>query len=77
MRQFQAENLLIAVPGILVGAGLAVAANLWLISHFQMARLDYRFVIFGSIAVVFIGQIGTLWPALRAASVPPAEATRA
>ncbi len=77
VRQFQAENLLIAVAGILVGAGLAVGANLWLISHFQMARLDYRFVTFGSIAVLFIGQIGTLWPALRAAAVPPAEVTRA
>ncbi len=77
VQQFQAENLLIAVAGILVGTGLAVASNLWLIGHFQMARLDYRFVVFGSIAVLFIGQIGTLWPALRAAAVPPAEATRA
>jgi hypothetical protein len=29
------------------------------------------------VALVVLGQLAVLWPALRAASVPPAEAARA
>jgi len=76
VRQFQAENLLIAVAGIAAGTGLAIAANLWLIDRFQMDHLDYRYAVLGAIVVLLLGQAATLWPALRAASVPPAEATR-
>ena len=32
---------------------------------------------FGAIVVLLLGQLAVLWPALKAASVPPALATRA
>ena len=73
---FQTENLLIAAAGVAAGVGLAIAANLWMISRFQMDRLDYRYVLLGAVVVLALGQLATLWPALRAASVPPAEAAR-
>jgi putative ABC transport system permease protein len=76
VRQFQTENLLIAVGGVVGGVGLAIAANLWMISRFQTDRLDYRYVLLGAVVVLLLGQLATLWPALRAAVVPPAVAAR-
>jgi putative ABC transport system permease protein len=73
---FQTENLLITGAGALAGVGLAVMANLWMIHDFQMGRLDYRYAVLGACTVLLIGQLATIWPALRAAAVSPAEATR-
>jgi putative ABC transport system permease protein len=73
---FQTENLLIATAGTIVGIGLAIAANLWMVSSFEMRRLDPVYAIFGALAVLGLGQLAVLWPALRAASIPPALATR-
>ncbi len=74
---FQTEDFLIAGAGVVIGIGLAIAANLWMIHRFQMDRLDYRYAALGAVIVLALGQLATLWPALRAASVPPAEAARA
>jgi putative ABC transport system permease protein len=76
VRYFQAENLLIASAGVIVGVGLAVAANLWMVHHLAMPRLDVSYLIGGALIILMLGQLAVLWPALRAASVPPAEATR-
>jgi putative ABC transport system permease protein len=76
LRRFQSENLLIAGAGVFVGLGLAITANLWMVSRFQMDRLDFRYALLGALIVMVLGQLATLWPALRAASVPPAEAAR-
>ncbi len=76
VRHFQTENLLIAGAGVLAGVGLAIAANFWMVDRFQMARLDYRYAVLGAIVMLLLGQVATLWPALRATSVPPAEAAR-
>jgi putative ABC transport system permease protein len=73
---FQTENLLIATAGSIVGIGLAIAANFWMVSSFEMRRLDPVYAIVGAIAVLGLGQLAVLWPALRAASIPPALATR-
>jgi putative ABC transport system permease protein len=77
VRYFQVENLLIAGAGVIVGVGLAVAASLWMVSRLAMPRLDERYLIAGAAILLALGQLAVLWPALRAASVPPAEATRA
>jgi putative ABC transport system permease protein len=42
-----------------------------------MPRLQFGYVIAGALVVVVLGQAAVFWPALRAASVPPALATRA
>lgn len=76
LRHFQTENLLIAGIGIVVGIGLAIAGNLWMVSRFELPRLDERYLIAGAAIILVLGQLSVLWPALRAASVPPAVATR-
>jgi putative ABC transport system permease protein len=74
---FQTENLLIAAVGAVLGVALAVSLNLWMISAFEMERLHVSYAIIGAIAVLLLGQVAVLWPALKAASVPPALAARA
>ena len=76
VRYFQTENLMIAAAGATVGLALAIAGNLWMVNSFEMQRLHSSYVIVGAIAVLLLGQLAVLWPALRAASIPPALATR-
>jgi len=76
LRYFQTENLLIATAGALVGIGLAIAVNLWMVTSFAMPRLSPVWAVLGALLVLVLGQLAVLWPALRAASVPPALATR-
>jgi putative ABC transport system permease protein len=76
IRYFQTENLLIAAAGAAAGVALAVALNLWMVNSFEMERLNTVYAVVGAIVVLLLGQAAVLWPALRAASVPPALATR-
>jgi putative ABC transport system permease protein len=76
VRYFQTENLLIAASGATLGMALAIAANLWMVSSFEMQRLNPAYAIAAALAVLGLGQLAVLWPALRAASIPPALATR-
>jgi putative ABC transport system permease protein len=73
---FQTENLLIAAAGAALGVALAVALNLWMVSSFEMERLHIGYTVGGAIIVLLLGQTAVLWPALRAASISPALATR-
>jgi putative ABC transport system permease protein len=77
IRYFQTENFLIAAAGSVVGVGLAVSLNLWMVSTFEMERLDTGYAVIGAFVVLLLGQLAVLWPALKAASIPPALATRA
>lgn len=76
VRYFQTENFMISAAGIVVGVGLAVAGNVWMVDSFAMHRLPLDYLITGIAAMLVLGQLAVLWPALRAASVPPAVATR-
>src|ERR1700722_2022479 len=76
-RYFQTENFLIAAAGSAAGVGLAVSLNLWMVTTFEMERLNAGYAFIGAIVVLLLGQAAVLWPALRAASIPPALATRA
>jgi putative ABC transport system permease protein len=76
VRYFQAENLLIAVAGATLGVALAIAVNLWMVSSFEMAHLHVIYPVIGAMVVLLLGQLAVLWPASRAASIPPAMATR-
>ena len=75
-RYFQTENLIIASTGAALGVALAIALNLWMVNSFEMARLHLSYVLIGALVVLLLGQLAVLWPALRAASIPPALATR-
>jgi putative ABC transport system permease protein len=74
LRYFQMENLLIAGAGSVLGVVLGLAANLWMLQRIAFARLPPAYLIAGTIVVLILGQIAVLWPALRAAAVPPAIA---
>jgi putative ABC transport system permease protein len=74
---FQTENLLIAAGAAVVGVALAISLNLWMVAAFQMERLNIGYALAGAVVVVLLGQASVLWPALRAASIPPALATKA
>jgi putative ABC transport system permease protein len=76
VRYFQTENLLIAAAGAVLGVTLAVSLNLWMVSAFEMERLHAGYAVIGAVLVLLLGQAAVLWPALRAASIPPALATR-
>lgn len=77
MRYFQTENFLIAAGGAVLGVALAVSLNLWMVTAFQMERLNIAYALVGAVVVMILGQASVLWPALKAASIPPALATRA
>ncbi len=76
MRHFQTETLLISAAGALLGVALALGANLWMVEKLAMARLPVVYLLVGVAIILVLGQLAALRPALRAASVPPAEATR-
>lgn len=76
VRYFQTENLMIAATGAVVGIALAISLNLWMVSSFQQQRLHSIYAVAGAVIVLLLGQFAVLWPALRAASIPPALATR-
>jgi putative ABC transport system permease protein len=77
LRYFHTENLLIAGSGALLGIALGLGANLWLVSHLEQPRMNVAFMVAAAALVLAVSQVAVLWPALRAASVPPAAAMSA
>ncbi len=76
VRYFQTENFMIAAAGAAIGIAFAIALNLWMVRSFEMVRMDNSRAIAGAFIILLLGQFAVLWPALRAASIPPALATR-
>jgi len=76
VRYFQTENFMIAAAGVTIGIAFAIALNLWMVRSFEMVRMDNSRAIGGALVILLLGQFAVLWPALRAASIPPALATR-
>ncbi|MGH8396900.1 MAG: ABC transporter permease [Gammaproteobacteria bacterium] len=76
MQYFQTENFLISTVGVAIGMILAFGINLYLMKHYQMLRMPWYYLPCGAIALWLLGQLAVLGPALRAANVPPVEATR-
>lgn len=76
LRYFQLENLLIAGLGVVLGMLLAIGINLWLMAHYEMARLPLLYVMAGAVLMLAMGQLAVLVPARRASRVPPVVATR-
>ncbi|MFT3695286.1 MAG: ABC transporter permease [Kofleriaceae bacterium] len=76
LRYFQTENFILATAGIILGMVLAYAINLWLMGKYQIERLPIEFLPVGAGVLWMLGQIAVLGPALRAAAIPPAIATR-
>ncbi len=76
LRYFQIENFLIVSFGVALGMLLAYAINLGLMQHYELPRLPAVYLPIGAITLWLLGQLAVLGPARRAASVPPAGATR-
>lgn len=76
LRYFQIENFLLATLGIVIGMLLAYAINQLLMGKYELPRLPLYYLPFGAVALWLLGQVSVLGPALRAAAVPPAIATR-
>ncbi len=73
---FHTENLLIAGSGCVLGVALGLAGNTWLAAHLEIGRMTLAYACGGALIVLVLCQLAVLWPALRAASVAPAIATR-
>jgi putative ABC transport system permease protein len=73
---FLTENFLISAAGVVLGAVLAVAFNLWTVTRFEMDRMSITYVGAGVLVLLLLGQGAVLAPALRASRVSPVEATR-
>ena len=76
MRYFQMENFLLATIGIVLGMLAAYGINQMLMGKYELARLPLHYLPVGALALWLLGQASVLGPARRAASVPPAIATR-
>src|SRR5690606_19519717 len=76
LRYFQTENFLLVTIGIVLGMGLAFGLNQLLMRHYELPRLPLAYLPIGAGVLWALGQAAVLWPARRAANVPPAVATR-
>ena len=76
LRYFQTENFLLASIGIVLGMLLAYAINQLLMSKYELPRLPLYYLPIGAVLWWLLGQIAGVGPARKAASVPPAVATR-
>jgi putative ABC transport system permease protein len=77
LQYFLIENLLIAGAGCASGIVLGLAGNTWLRTKlYALGLMSPGFICIGALLVLALSQAAVLWPALRAASVPPAIATR-
>jgi putative ABC transport system permease protein len=76
LRYFHVENLMIAGSGVVVGVVMGLVGNLWLANHLELGRKSVGYISAGATIVLLFSQAAVVWPALRAAGVPPASAIR-
>ena len=76
MRYFLLENWLTTTFGLLAGVLFANAVSFVLNQAMELPRMGSVHVLAGVVFLWVVGAISTLVPALRAARVPPAIATR-
>jgi putative ABC transport system permease protein len=76
LRYFQIENLLIAGAGAALGIAIGLAGNTWLAATLVLTRMSVGYICVGALVVLALCQVAVLWPALRAAAIPPAAAIR-
>ncbi len=76
VQYFLAENWLVTTVGVILGCCLALAVGYWLSTQYQLPRLNLYYLVGGVLGLWMLGQLAAWQPALRAAKVSPAMATR-
>jgi len=76
IKQFVLENWIITAVGSALGIVLTLAVGYWLEVSFELPRLNWRFLPLGIAVLWIMSTLAVIVPARRAASVPPAVATR-
>jgi putative ABC transport system permease protein len=76
LRYFMLENFLISTVGVIGGAVIAVAINMWMVDAFGLQRVAWYMIPAAMGALWIVGQLAVYGPARRATMVPPALATR-
>jgi putative ABC transport system permease protein len=76
IREFMLENWLITTAGAVLGVILTAVVAYWLEVSFELPRLDWRLLPAGIVTLWVLSSLAVVEPARRAASVPPAVATR-
>jgi putative ABC transport system permease protein len=76
LRHFLLENWMVTTIGAVLGAGLAYAINFGLVTMVEGAKLDGWILVAGVGLLWAVGLGSALGPALRAARIAPAIATR-
>jgi putative ABC transport system permease protein len=76
IRYFMVENLLLTTAGVAIGALLAFGFGQWLSTMYSLPPLHPMYVVWGVVLLWVLGQFAVFVPALRAAAIPPAIATR-
>jgi putative ABC transport system permease protein len=76
LAHFLAENWLLTTIGIVIGVALAFGVNIGLVSGVEGAKLRWPLLAAGVVLLWVAGLLATLAPALRAARISPAIATR-
>ncbi len=76
LRYFHVENFLIVSGGIVLGAVLALFANLGLMQVYELPRMPLYVPPLGALLLWLLGQLAVWGPARYAAKVPPVVAIR-
>ena len=76
LRYFQVENFCWPASASCLGMLLAYAINQLLMGKYELPRLPLHYLPIGAVLLWLLGQIAVYGPARKAASVPPAVATR-
>lgn len=76
VRHFLLESWIITTAGAILGVVLAVGLSVWLVSTFELPKLDWRYLPVGVVALWILGQLAAYGPARRASGIDPATATR-
>jgi putative ABC transport system permease protein len=73
---FHVENFVLVSMGIVLGAVLAVAANISIMNNYPLPRMPLYVPVLGAAVLWLVGQVAVWVPARSAARVPPVVAMR-
>jgi putative ABC transport system permease protein len=76
LRHFMIENFIISGMGIVGGAVLAIALNIFMVQAYSITPLSWYVIPIAMIVLWIVGQAAVAGPAHRASLITPAIATR-